>query len=280
MTGKNTTYRPSAYNAFLNSAFRGVQNNTIPHWDITGTVNGINTSEAVFQERHQVVELSIPAGAIVRLSPNNSAIPKALRHQYASFGAYVKTNIANQAFASATSYSTTCIPSNSSFHPGDNDWHYIGLPIGINANACAIDASFIFDNSTSPNAATVAITCPSFVFGNTRPSLLSQPLLRSGGIVNGTLSTSMMNFPIVVNEQLELTLPPDANTFYLTGNNAIHRLNNNASIGRRFPKGTVLHLIFESAGVTLRNWAFINLLGDANYTSTTGSSLSLSLIHI
>ena len=275
VSGKNTTYRPSAYNTFLNSTFRGVQNNTIPYWDITGTVNGITTSEAVFQERHQVVELSIPAGAIVRLSPTSAAIPKALNHQFASYGAYIKTNITNQAFASANSYSTTCNASNSSFHPGDNDWHYLGLPIGVNANACTTDAAFIFDNSTNPSADTVAITCPSFVFGNTRPSLLSQPLLRSGGMVNGTLSTSMMTFPIVVNAQIELTLPPDANTFYLTGNNAIHRLNNNASIGRRFPKGTVLHLIFDSPGVTIRNGAYINLLGDSNYTSTAGSSLSL-----
>ncbi len=280
VNGKNIGFRSSGYNAFINSGLNGVQNQNIPYWEISGSVDEITTSKPIFQDRHQVVELSIPAGAIVRFSPNDIALPKDLNHQFASFGAYIKTAISNQTFASSNSYTNTCNSTNSTFHPGDNDWHFISLPIRLHGTDCLNTASFVIDNSNNPSPSIVSITCPSFAFGNARPSLLSSPLLKAGGIMNGTLSTNMMNFPILVNHQLELTLPPDANTFLLTGTNSIHRLNNNLGLGKRFPKGTVLNLIFDSPGVTVKNGAYINLLGTADYTSTLGSSLSLVALEV
>ncbi len=277
VTGANIGRRPSGYNEFQNSAFRGVLNNAIPNWDLTGNVSNITVVDPVFEKDNQVLTMTIPAGEIVSLSPTIAAMPKAMNHQFGAFGAYIKTNTANIAFSQINSYqasTNTCTPVNASFHTGDNQWQYISLPTGINGTVCDLAPRFVFDN-TGNSASTVSITCPAFVFGNARPSLAAKPLLNVGGIMDGTLTTGMTTLPIVVNSTSEFTLPPDGNTFLLTGTTAIHRLNNSTALGYRFPKGTIITLVFESPGVVVRNWAYINLTASGNYTSTAGSSLSL-----
>lgn len=279
VTGRNIERRPSGYNQLQNSAFRGVQNNTIPHWDITGNPSSIMIENPALEDKHQVLTLTIPAGEIASLAPKTSVAPKALQPQFSNIGAYFKTSAANVAFVRMNSYSqstNTCTPINSTFHSGDNQWQYIGFPASVNGDVCAINPQFIFDNSGNGSPAVVSISIPSFVFGNIRPSRSAKPLLTNGGMMDGTLTKGMTTFPLVVTTgTLELTLPPDGNTFLLTGVGAIHRLNNNVTLGQRFPPGTIITLLFESAGVTVRNWAFIHLMGENNYISTAGSSLTL-----
>ena len=274
--GNNTERRPSNSNELENAAFRGVTDGQIPYWKWQGTPSTINSLAPAFENNHQVLQFTIPAGQIVQLSPEQ--LPATLHRQLAAFGAYIKCASPNVAFCRMQQYelnSNNCTTRQSVFHTGDNQWQYIGLTTTINSNSCLPSPVYTFDNSANATAATVALTTPSFVYGHTRPTLLSKPILNSGGRLDGTLTTGMVTFPIVVDSRLELTLPPDGNTFYLTGTAGIHRLNNDVTLGTRFPKGTVLTLLFESAGVTVRNWAYINLRGTANYTSTVGSSLTL-----
>lgn len=278
VTGKNIGRRPSGYNEFQNSAFRGIQNNLIPHWNITGNFTDLQVQDPVFEDNHQVIKMVIPAGEIISLSPNTEVMPKVLLHQYGSFGAYIKTAAANVAFCRINAYSSstnTCSEINSSFHAGDSLWHFIGLPAGMNKDICDSNPRFVFDNSSNANPDTLSITTPSFVFGNVRPSLLAKPLLASGGIINGTLTEGMVSLPIIVFDDFEFILPTEGNTFLLTDVNPIHRLNNSTSLGRRFPKGTIITLLFESAGVSVKHSAFIKLLGLTNYTSKAGSTLTL-----
>ncbi len=279
VSGRNLERRPSGYNELQNSAFRGFQNTTLPDWEIIGTTTAINVSAPASENNHQVLNLTIPAGEIVSLTPSTTTIPKALNHQFGNFGAYIKTTAANVAFGRLHTYSNstnTCVPINSSFHSGDDKWQYIGLPANVNGMVCSINPQFIFDNSGNGSSAIVSITTPSFVFGNVRPAIAAKPLLTSGGKMDGTLTNGMIIFPIVVSSgTFELTLPPDGNTFLLTGVNPINRLNNNVSLGYRFPVGTVITLLFESAGATVKNSGYINLLGTGNYVSAAGSSLTL-----
>ena len=93
--------------------------------------------------------------------------------------------------------------------------------------------------------------------------------------MNGTLTHGMTTLPIVVATNFELTLPTSGNTFLLTGTTPIHRLNNSLSLGPRFPKGTIITLVFEAASVAIKNSAYINLLPTGSFTSTAGSSLTL-----
>ena len=86
----------------------------------------------------------------------------------------------------------------------------------------------------------------------------------------------MITLPIVNHDNFEVVLPTtEGNTFLLTGTNPINRLNNKVSLGPRFPKGTIITLVFESAAVTVKNSAFILLLGTENFISNAGSSLTL-----
>jgi len=278
ITGKNIERLPSDYNEFQNSAFRNVQHGQIPFWDLTGTVISSNIEAPVFEANHQVLILTIPPGQIVNLAPNAKGLSKGFHHLLATFGAYIKTNVANLATGSINKHNlsdNSCSEISASFHSGNGDWEYIGLSTTIKEATCSVNPSFIFDNSTGNSNAVVSISTPAFVFGAIRPSLTAKPLSKNGGVVNGTLTHGMTTVPIVVNDNFELTLPKDGNTFLLTGTTPIHRLNNNLHLGPRFPKGTIVTLVFESAGVSIRNWVYINLFVSGNFTSTAGSSLTL-----
>lgn len=278
VTGKNIERRPSGNNVFQNSGFRNVQNNEIPFWDLTGNVYQLNIEAPTFETKHQVLTLTIAPGQIITLAPTQSGLSKGFNHQLATFGAYIKTDVANLATSRMNKYSSSnssCTEVDASFHSGNNEWEYIGLSSAIDAATCSPNPSFIFDNSAGSSNATVSITTPSFVYGTIRPTLTAKPLSKNGGIVNGTLTHGMTTLPIVVNANFELTLPTDGNTFLLTGSNPIHRLNNHLGLGPRFPKGTIITLVFESANVSVKNWVYINLLDTGNFISTAGSSLTL-----
>ena len=277
VAGRNIGRRPSGYNQFQNSAFKGVENNVIPKWEVTGNVTSILSETPVFEDELQVISLRIPAGEIVQLTPSEAYMPAILNHQFGAFGAYIKTDSPNVAFSRINTYSSsdnTCSVMNSSFHSGDNEWQYIGLPAGMNSNVCDSNPHFVFDNSNGGKEVIIAITAPSFVFGYTRPTLAAKPLLTAGGTIDGTLTTGLIAFPIATSAgTYELTLPFEGNTFLLTEVGTIIRLNN--ITGTRFPKGTMITLLFESANTRVKNNAYINLLGSEDYLSTVGSSLTL-----
>lgn len=278
VTGKNIERRPSGNNEFQNSAFRNVENNQIPFWNITGNIDSLNIAPPVFVANHQVLTLTIAPGQIINLTPTEAGLSKGFNHQLATFGAYIKTNVVNLATGRINKYNlsaNSCSEIDASFHTGNDKWEYIGLSTTINETTCSPNPSFVFDNSSGSSNAVVSITTPSFVFGTIRPTLTAKPLSKSGGIVNGTLTHGMTTLPILVNVNFELTLPTDGNTFLLTGTNPIHRLNNNLGLGARFSKGTIITLVFESASVSVRNWTYINLLPPESFTSTAGSSLTL-----
>lgn len=278
VTGRNIERRPSGTNAFQNSAFRNVQNNELPFWELTGNVASLNIENPVFEANHQVLTLTIAPGQIVNLAPTQTGWTKAFNHQLATLGAYIKTNVANLATSRMNKYNlsnSSCTEIDASFHAGSDEWEYIGISTTIDKTSCPPNPSFVFDNSAGTSNAIVSITTPSLVYGTIRPTLTAMPLSKNGGMVNGTLTHGMTTLPIVVNDQNELTLPTDGNIFLLTDNHPIHRLNNKTSLGARFPKGTIITLVFESAGVSVRNSAFINLLGTGNFDATVGSSLTL-----
>ena len=279
VTGKNIEKRPSGNNAFQNSGFRNVQNNELPFWDLTGNLVSLNIEAPAFEANHQVLTLTIAPGQTVNLAPTQAGLTKGFNHQLATFGAYIKTDVANLATGRMNKYnlsSNSCTQIDASYHSGNNEWAYIGVSSTIDEATCSPTPNFVFDNSSGTSNAVVSITTPSFVYGTTRPSLAAKYLSKNGGIVNGTLTHGMITLPIVNHDNFEVVLPTtEGNTFLLTGTNPINRLNNKVSLGPRFPKGTIITLVFESAAVTVKNSGFILLLGTGNFTSDAGSSLTL-----
>lgn len=273
---RNCGVRASGYNQFQNSSFQRVNNNVIPDWDVTGTGFSISKGVPEIKDKHHVLTFTIPANQTVTLSPNATVLPNGLAHQFCIFGAQIKTSTANLVFTQMNHYSNssgTCSDRNSSFHPGDNEWHFIGMPAALKASTCTLNPRFVFDNSSNGIAATVQITTPSFVFGATQPSLESPPLLGSGGRMNGTLSSGMTTVSMPSGN--ELTLPFEGNLFFVTGTGLIQRINNNVGLGDRFPTGTIITLIFDTASQTVSSGGFIQLMGGNNYVTGVNSSLTL-----
>ena len=282
VSGKNIERRPSGNNEFQNSGFRNVQNNELPFWELTGNLVSLHIEDPAFEAKHQVLTLTIAPGQIINLAPTQLGLAKAFNHQLATLGAYLKTDVANLATGRINKYNLSngsCTQIDASYHTGNNEWAYIGLSTTIDEATCSPNPSFVFDNSSGTSNAVVSITTPSFVYGTTRPSLAAKPLSKSGGIVNGTLTHGMITLPIVNHDNFEVALPTtEGNTFLLTSTSSsanIHRLNNSTALGARFPKGTIITLLFESANVTVKNSGFINLLGAGNFSSIAGSSLTL-----
>ena len=105
-------------------------------------------------------------------------------------------------------------------------------------------------------------------FGNQIGSIAPKPISSAGGIVTGTLTTSMIDFTPTSNF---IVLPKEGNVFEISGTQDIHRIND--STADRFPKGTTITLLFNDAGVGILNSVYINL--KSSYTSTINSSLTL-----
>jgi hypothetical protein len=78
-------------------------------------------------------------------------------------------------------------------------------------------------------------------------------------------------YSITTNGTGFLTLPKEANTFEINGTNTITRINHLAN--DRLPKGTVITLLFNNAGTSLINGAYISLI--SSYTSVINSSLTI-----
>jgi len=158
-------------------------------------------------------------------------------------------------------------------HPNDGEWRFIGKPAEMDPdNTCLPNPQFFFDNTAGSSAATVYITTPSFVFNRgIKPALDAQPITASGGIMTGTLTTSMMNTPSPASNTLQLTA--DANVFQVSGTNSIQRINPSIAI---FPQGTTITLLFENSGLSVIHDANqLKLLGAVDYLSETYSSLKL-----
>ncbi len=264
--------RQSGYNQYQNAAFWGVENNAIPYWNLTGTGIRVEVQAPEYKSDHHVLLLRIPPGVKGELFPITETLPEVLSHQRCLFGAYIKTDRTNFAFTSISNYqhtTGTCAIAASSFHLGDNDWNFTGMEGKLNA-ICPVNPKFIFDNTAYGDSASVYITTPSFSYGHKNPSLEAAPVLTSGGVMTGTLSTNMISVdaPSVGNT---LIVPKAGNVFEITGTTTISRIND--TVATRFPKGTIITLLFNDAGLSVINGAFIQLV--SNYTSVVNSSLTL-----
>lgn len=267
-TGKSIDYQNLGLNLYTNAALNGTTANTVPYWTIEGTgVQVVALAPEILAE-HSVLQFTIPAGVLAVFRPDPAFAPQVMQpYQFdrCNFGAYIKTNQTNLAF---TTINAPTGVASSSFHPGDNEWHITGMTGLVNRSQPLLP-KFVMDNTAGTQAATVYLTTPTFNFGMSLPQLEAPPLSSAGGVVTGTLSTSMMAVDIPVDGFL--VLPHQANVFEINGTQTIQRINHiNVD---RFAKGTIITLLFNDAGANVVNGAYINLIGA--YTSTANSSLTL-----
>ncbi len=266
-SGKSLDFKNASSNLYTNSGFIGATGTSIPNWDISsGVIIDVLPSEVL--DKHQVLKLTIPANTNAYLRPQPLDLPQALAssiYDHVNFGAYIKTDKPNlvTTICKAPAGITT-----GGYHPGDSKWHSIGMTSLVNKTT-SYDPKFYFQNAGQGSDLIVYITTPMLTFGLTETELAPKPLSTFGGQLFGTLTMSMQSGNTVSNGFM--TLSKNGNVFEISGTNNIYRINHLTA--DRFPKGTLIHLLFNSANVSVFNSAYINLTN--HFTSTANGSLSL-----
>lgn len=263
-SGKALDHKPDSDNLLQNATFHGFDGSSLPYWELIGTGVTASILPPELSEEHRVLKLTIPAGVVADLRPSTLFVPKLMglpKYGTINFGAFVK--IATPGIAYTRYNSATGITA-STPHPGDNKWHFIGMSMTTGPSP---DPRVEVNNTTGAPLE-VFVTMPTLNFGPSFPSAAPRPILTSGGILTGTLSQGMVEVspsgPFIV-------LPKDGNIFVINGTPTITRIN--YLLADRFPKGTVIHLLFNSSGANVTSSAYISL--KSGFTSTSNSSLTL-----
>ncbi len=274
---ENISVRPSGNNLFQNAGFKGLSNNTLPFWEFatssgfTSPAN-IEMETAHWKDNHNVLKVSVAKGTKARLQPVGYYFTDVFQNKECLFGAMVQSST-DGARVTATFNPCGSGVTSSTAHPNDTNWHFVGKLAEIGtADPCQLDPQFILDNTGGATDAEFYITTPSFVFNRgEKPALEAGPITSAGGIMTGTLSTAMMNVAAPDNNQLQLTA--DANVYQISGTNTINSINLNTDI---FPQGTLITLLFESAGLRVTHDVnSLKLLGATDYAAEEFSTLKL-----
>lgn len=292
-TGKFVGASFSNDNDFDNPSFRGVSSATgaVPGWTLTttgggGLLSNVSVSNAQqLLERHNVLRLIVPAGATTTLKPAVSPRPAmGSLYRTVSFGMYVRhvttppPTATSRLFASFDTSETAV--TTSGLHPADSDaFHFVSMvgavptsPAGA-AAPIALFPVFVFENSGA-GPLHVEFSCPSFAWGEQTPQLESGSVRSAGGTMDGTLSTAVATV-VPPTSGNYYTLPKDGNTFIFDSASytfpTIIRLNHDGE--NRFPRGTVITLLFLGAGVSVSDSVYINIA--KAFTSTAHCSLTL-----
>lgn len=265
-SGKAALFRNAEDNLYENSTFYGFDGANLPFWDITGAGVMAEIQSPELLPEHNVLKLTIPSGIIANLEPSVPQIPEIKDlgiYQQVNAGMHVRISTPGVAYIRTNSPNGVTV---SQSHPGDGEWHFVSTANLVNTSTI-LDTRLEINNNTGANLE-VYITTPTLNFGMESVKLSAKPITSSGGIITGTLTQGSSDFN---NNSNFIVLPLEGNTFFLTGTTDIHRINQSSP--NRFPKGTVIHLIFNQSGVSVLDGVYINL--SSGFTSNTNSSLSL-----
>ncbi len=266
-SGKAIHYKNSSFNKFKNATFFSPDGISIPDWDITGNGVSIEVLAPELSDVHNILKITIPAGANFAIEPSPLARPAVKElplYDQVNFGFYIKTNQSSAAFA------VTNAPkgwTSSIAHSGSDDWEFVGMNAEVNRS---LPARFMAQiNNTSGSEITAYITTPTLSFGLQLPTLDEAPLFTSGGELTGQLTHAYAISTTPSNGYLQL--PLSANYFEITDLINIKRINHLTA--DRVPKGTVITLLFNHDGIEVTNSGYLNLKGA--FTSLANGSLTL-----
>lgn len=157
----------------------------------------------------------------------------------------------------------------STAHTGNGTWQFVSMYAFANPTANPIP-KLEFDNSAGTQSLVVQVTAPVFSFGMETPTVAAKPITSCGGMLSGTLTMGMDTVNYIPTNGY-LILDKNGNVFELNTTQTIYRINEPTAV--RFPRGTVITLLFNNANVTVSNSAYINL--KSTYASAANGSLTL-----
>jgi len=266
-SGRAIHYKNSSFNKFLNASFFSPDGITIPDWDLDGDYANLMVLEPELTDRHNVLSIEIPPGGELRLEPSPLARPKIKDltiYDQVNFGFHVKANAPNlvHSFTNAVDGWTR-----STFHSGGGEWEFVGMNSAVDRDQQGRFVLRIENNTGSPQE--IQISTPTLTFGNQLPTLDEPPLFSSGGQLYGLLIEAFGEVEIPTDGFLDL--PLSANYFEVNGTNKLYRINHLTA--NRFPRGSVITLLFNNPGTSVYKSGYLNING--NLETSENSSLTL-----
>lgn len=262
------------FNQFVNAAFLLPDANGLPaFWMVSNPKASISITHDQLITGESTVSIRVPPGVNCDFYPAPGYAPVlggAPLYAHANFNIMARTSTPGVV---KLTYNYAGGLVSSAAHTGSGNWEMIGLQ-AITSTRLAPNPKINLNNSGGSAPLLVELTSPSFSFGMTPPQRDAAVITAAGGIVTGTLTTGVSANYTFTAATGELVLGRNGNVFVLTGGTlAIGRIN--ASKGQRFPPGTIITLLFDSAGCSVRDSPYIKL--KSGFT-TTSPNTSLSLL--
>lgn len=270
-SAKSVGIDPAPLNMLWNAAFHGYDSaaRSMVGWSLPGTnwqITALSDSEVLFAD-HQVLAIDyLNYGGPFKLSPD--ILPKSPGHSFVTFGIYARSSVAGS-IAAAMRYESGSIISSSS-HSGSGGWEFISMSALYDKTAPYFYFSITGD---------VDITAPTLVYGQTPATPGAEFLSSSGAKMSGTLSMGLTKaYPPPSSTPYYWVLPKNEGNYFdmdMQGSPSRTIIRLNHSTADRFPKGTVVTLLFSEAGTTVKHNAYIELKGSSNFVSSENSSITL-----
>jgi FixJ family two-component response regulator len=268
-TGENNP----GYNQFINAAFLLPASNGIPaYWTVSNPTVIVTTTTEQVIVGEKVLSVQVPPGVTCDFYPVSGYAPALASnplYTYANFNLLAKTTVPG-VVKLTYNYSGGLVSSVA--QNGSGTWETIGLQV-MTSPLLNPNPKINLNNSAGTDTLTVGLTSPSFNFGSTVPQRDAAVITAAGGIITGTLTTSVTGSYSFIGGTNYLVLPNNGNAFVLTGTLTISRIN--YLTAGRFPSGTIINLLFNNAGITVQSGAYISL--KSSFTASAANT-SLTLL--
>ncbi len=263
----------NAYNQLVNAGFKLIGKNGLPaYWSVSNpAVKAGTCPEKIIMEQNSIV-LKVPPGTVADFFPEDNYAPKlglAPVYQFANFSMLVKT-WKKDACKLTYNYAGGLVSSTA--HTGSGEWESIGLQAITNPTHDP-KPKLHLDNAANTDTLIVCISSPSFSFGNKAATHNAAPITTNGGIVTGTLTTSVSKSYVFLPPSNCLLLPASGNTFIINESNIVIQKINYLDKDW-FPPGTIITLLFEKKAVQLQQNNWLALKSDFN-SNLPNSSITL-----
>jgi CheY-like chemotaxis protein len=261
------------YNQLVNAAFQLAGGNGLPaYWMVSNPKVTVSIVPDEFIPGESVVSIRVPAGVNCDFYPVPGYAPvlgDAPWYAHANFNIMAKAAVSGVV---KLTYNYAGGLVSSAAHTGSGTWEMVGLQ-AITSRQLAPNPKINLNNSGGTAPLLVELTSPSFSFGMTPPQRDPAVITAAGGIVTGTLTTSVSSNYNFTAGTGDLVLGRNGNVFILSGARlAITRIN--SSRASRFPPGTIITLLFDNAGCSVQDSPYIKLRSGFT-TGSANSSLSL-----
>ena len=252
------------------TAFKGweADNRVMPGWSLQHSQADIEVLAPDLYPDHNVISIDyLNYGGAFKLMSDQTL--KQNGHDFVTFGVFAKSSVQGS-ISAAMRYTSGSIISSAS-HSGNGGWEFIGMSALYDKNAPYYYFSITGD---------VQLTAPTLTFGKTPATPGASVMSSAGARMSGTLTLGgAIGLPPPADSSPYFWVLPknEGNVFTMDmqGNplRHIHRLNH--STADRFPKGTVITLVFEEAGTRVKSSAYIKLKNNQDFKSVVQSTLTL-----